>query len=291
MFPIHLNLGFTEIHFYEGIYFLISITAGLVWSLSRMKRADLNIENTDALVLITFTGVIIGGRLSHFLFWEASSVAADPMILLRFWSGGISVVGGIAGGITAAIIYCRKKNVDFYKLFAAISPPLLLGQAIGRVGCFLNGDAFGTVTSLSWGVSFPRYGMEIPSFETVQSISSHAFMWSYRQGLVESSASASPPLHPAQMYEALGDIFIMLIIFAALRRLAKSPESVKIIFFIHTGGYSLLRFFLEYIRADSGPVFIAGMSTLQASLIAWTLFSAAAIGITLKKNSGRENAA
>src|SRR3989304_2726959 len=75
------------------------------------------------------------------------------------WHGGLAIHGGLIGGILAAGAYVRKKKVPFLKMTDAAAPAMILAQAFGRFGNFMNGDAHGTPTDLPWGMVFPPESM------------------------------------------------------------------------------------------------------------------------------------
>jgi phosphatidylglycerol:prolipoprotein diacylglycerol transferase len=286
MFPIHLSLGSKTLFFYEGLYFLIAILAGALWSKLRLKKYNVDVYDFETAFFWTLIGAMIGGRLSHFIFWEPSILLNDPLTFLKIWQGGISITGGIFGGIISAWLYFKKYKLHFIDCFAVISPPLLLGQAIGRVGCFLNGDAHGIQTSSIFGVHFPRHGYLVPQFEKMTTINSFPWDWSFSKGLVDFSSNLSAKLHPTQLYEGFGDLILLTIMVLIFRKFVGNRAFYWIIFFIHTGGYSFIRFLCEYIRADRTGKFYGGMSTLQIGLLLWTLASIIlAVSMFIKRES------
>lgn len=273
MFPIHLNLGFNEIYFYEGLYFLISIALGVYLAYLRVKKYGGKVELFDGLITWSIIGALIGARLSHYLFWNLDLFLRDPFVLFSLSGAGNSITGGLLGGMVGGLIYTRRKKMNYFEYFSLLSPAILFAQAVGRVGCFLNGDAHGTYTNSWLGVQFPRFGTEIPSFETIRSVSSPAWQWSYENGLVESTSVLSASLHPTQLYEMAGDLVLMGIILWVFQKIWDKDKRSPLIFFIHTGGYSLLRFSLEFIRGDREFLAFANMTNLQVVLLAYGLFS------------------
>ncbi len=273
MFPIHIDLYFTRIHYYEGLYFLISILAGYVLSRKRFVYAGLtdhpNVENH---IFVSLIFAIIGARLSDSIFWNWSAFLSNPVQMLSSFSGN-SIVGGLFGGMLGGWVYSRIKGINYWPYFAAASPAILFAQAIGRLGCFLNGDAFGTVTALPWGIRFPRFGLTIPQFQIDLLFSSPAWVWSYEHGLVGPSSIQSAPLHPAQLYELVLDLFLMLLILRT-DRITEIRNKIQI-FWLHIGGYSFLRFLLEFIRADRTALLPPGLSLLQYTLLAISLWALA----------------
>jgi len=285
MFPIHLNLGFVEFHFYEGIYFLISILTGILLSRRIAKKNEINLDKFDTFAVWVILGAIIGGRLSNFIFWNTEQLLTQPWTIFFVWQGGISITGGVGGGILAGWIYSRIADFPFWQLFAMVSPAVLLSQAIGRIGCFLNGDAHGIASSLPWAVKFPRYGRSFPSFKLDKSVSSFPWNWSYEQNLVTRNTTLSAALHPTQVYELLLDLLLMGFVIFLYRLVKVKNLSYKLIFFAHIGIYSFYRFFLEFIRADRSGVTSLGVSYMQFTLFGIFLLSVALSIVLLVKKT------
>ena len=147
MFPIHFDLGFTVFYYYEGFYFLIAITVATIVAVGSVRKAGLDVGTFADGLVWALLAALVGAKVSHFLFWDWRSCLSDPWTFLHIWEGGVSSTGGLAGGALGGFIYFRRQRADFFAYFAAASPAVLLGQAIGRVGCFLNGDAWGIPTS------------------------------------------------------------------------------------------------------------------------------------------------
>lgn len=275
MLPIHLDLGFKVFYYYEGFYFLLSILAGSWLVMRRLKQARLDPEAFLGSLPWILLGAILGARISHFLFWDLKAILADPLSFLRFWEGGLSITGGIAGGVLAAFISFRREKVDFWHYFAVASPAVLIGQAIGRAGCFLNGDAWGTPTSLPWGVSLPKFGTNFPSLVVDQQVRSEAWLWSVARGYTSPSALSTIPLHPTQVYEGLGDLVLAGLAIILLRSLKVKNGPWPKVFWLHLGGYSFLRFGLEFLHGDRDVTVWAGMTALQIGLMAFGWLSLA----------------
>ncbi len=273
MFPIHVDLGFNTIYFYEGLYFLISIALGVYIAYLRVKKYGGKMELFDGLITWSIIGSLIGARLSHFLFWNLDLFLSNPAIIFSLSGAGNSITGGLVGGMVGGLLFVRRKKINYFEYFSFLSPGILLGQALGRLGCFLNGDAHGTATNSIFGMEFPRYGTMIPGFETEFGVSSPAWQWSYENGLVDMASTVSASLHPTQLYEMFGDLILFGIVLWVFNKIWESDKKSPLIFFIHTGGYALLRFSLEFIRGDREFVTVANMSNLQLVLLAYGLFT------------------
>lgn len=275
MYPIHLNLGFRVFYFYEGFYFVAAIGAACGFAAWRLAKAGLDVQAFLDSVPVILIGAVLGARVFHFAFWDWQALLADPLGFFRIWEGGLAIAGGLAGGVLAAWICFRRRRMDFWAYSWALSPAVLLGQAIGRVGCFLNGDAWGTPTRLPWGVSVPRYGLRLPGFWTDPSRTSPAWEWSVAQGATARSALASAPLHPVQLYEAFCDLLLAGLVLLVVRSLQRKPGPPHRPILLHLGGYSLIRFGLEYLHGDREPALWAGMTSFQLGLLACGIACAA----------------
>jgi phosphatidylglycerol---prolipoprotein diacylglyceryl transferase len=274
VFPIDLNLGFRVFYYFEGFYFMIAILTAYVLAARRVARARLDVGLFENAVVWGVVAAILGARISHFVFWDLKSLVADPWAFFRFWEGGESITGGLAAGVLAAFVYLRRRQADFWRTFAACSPAILVGQAIGRVGCFLNGDAWGIPTSLLWGVSEPKFGTLVPGFLRDHLVPSPAWVWSVEHGYTSPAAQATVPLHPTQLYECLGDLLLLWLVIRLVRSLREHDGTWARVFWLHLGGYSFLRFALEFLRGDRDVTVWAGMTALQLGLLAFAVLSA-----------------
>lgn len=264
MYPIHLDLGFRVFHYYEGLYFFVSILVAAILAVRALRKAGLDAGRfLDSLVWILL-GAFLGARLFHFAFWDGQAFLQDPLGFFRFWEGGLSITGGLAGGALVGWLAFRKHG--FWSIFAAASPAVLVGQALGRLGCFLNGDAWGTPTTLPWGVALPKFGTYVPGFVKETSLPSDAWTWSVASGFTDPSALETVPLHPVQLYEAFGDLLLAGLILWMTRGLRAGGPAPKRVFWVHIGGYSLLRFALEFMHGDRDVTVWAGMTALQLVL-------------------------
>ena len=235
MFPILLQVGGFKLHSY-GVVVAFALLLGL-WVGSREARrkgfAQSVIENlTLPVVLAGFAG----GRLAYVLGWEPDLFWRDPIGVFAVWRGGLALHGGLLAGFAAALWFCRRHKLNTWALADALAPAIILGQGIGRLGCFLSGDAYGRPTDLPWAVTFSN---------------------------PEAMAPLGVPLHPAQLYEFGLDLFL----FAALWALRKRTAFDGQLFLIYAAGYGVIRLFTEVFRGDRMEVAF-GLSLLQgASLI------------------------
>ena len=118
MYPIHLDLGFRVFHYYEGLYFFLSILVAAFVAVWLLKRAGLDAQRfLDSLVWILL-GAFLGARISHFVFWEPATLGENPLSFFLIWEGGMSITGGLAGGFIAAWVCFRR--IGYARIFLSL---------------------------------------------------------------------------------------------------------------------------------------------------------------------------
>ncbi|MBE7415814.1 MAG: prolipoprotein diacylglyceryl transferase [Deltaproteobacteria bacterium] len=223
MHPVLFEFGPVEIRFY-GLMYVIAILVGSRLIIKEAERKGLGLSRDDIMNFIIWTvaGGIFGARL-YYVAFNWGYYGGNPLEIPAVWHGGLAIHGGLLGGLGAAWLYLRKKSVPFWRMADAVAPAIILGQAFGRFGNFMNGDAHGRPTDLPWGLVFPPgspAGSEFPGI----------------------------PLHPVMLYE----LFINLGIFSFLwLYLRKKGHKDGFIFASYIVLYSMGRFFVEHFRADS----------------------------------------
>ena len=212
--PVFLRLGPLEFRWY-GLMYICGFLAAYYIILAGVKRKGLPLLKEDVadLIFTVAVGVILGGRLGYILFYNLSYYLSHPMKFFAVWEGGMSFHGGLTGAVLATLYFIRKHKVRFYPLadIGFLAAPVGLG--LGRIGNFINGELYGRVTDVPWGVVFPGGG--------------------------------SLPRHPSQLYEAFleGPVMVLLL-FVVSRKVKK--EGVVVWSFIAL--YGLFRFLVEYFR-------------------------------------------
>jgi phosphatidylglycerol:prolipoprotein diacylglycerol transferase len=201
-----------------------------LWLFRReLHRSGLPEDGVDAAI-----AGIIGGIVGAKLLWVIEHRGEEPWLDLLFSRGGMSWFGGLAGGMLFGFSVMRRRRLPAFAVFAAATPALAIGHAIGRLGCFLVGDDYGRPTDLPWGVAFPL-------------------------GLPPTTLA----VHPTQLYEAAALVPLALLL-VRWRKQRRSDASVL-------GAYLLLagtiRFFIEFLRVNErvlGPLSVAHIASLAA---------------------------
>lgn len=221
-------------------YALIIILGALLGSWLSSTLAKKNGRDPEVIIDIlpwALLGGIIGARLWHVLSPSASNVAMGlsteyyfkhPVEILMIWKGGLGIFGAVLGGAIALYIYCRVTKLNFLEWADYIAPGLLIGQAIGRWGNFVNQEVYGLPSNLPWAITIdPPY--RLPGFEAVATY------------------------HPLFLYESLLCLLSAgLIIWLGNKWKDKLYKGDAII--LYGILYPFGRFLLEYLRLDPSPV-------------------------------------
>jgi phosphatidylglycerol:prolipoprotein diacylglycerol transferase len=253
MYPTLIRIGAVEIRYY-GLMYVIAIVVGIILLRREIARKRLELTKDDAIgfAFWAVVGGILGARIYYVLFMWSAYYSQHPLEIFALWHGGLAIHGGILGGAAAVFLYAKLKHVKFLDLTDAVSPVLALGQAFGRFGNFMNGDAHGVPTDLPWGVVFP-------------------------EGSIAGDEFPGQPLHPVMLYE----LVLNFISFFILWKLRKRDHKPGFIFSMYLLNYGIIRFFVSFLRADSlmvgnlrgaqiiSIVFVVGTSVLILCLRMW----------------------
>ena len=212
----------------------------------------------DDIFSFIFTGIIfllVGARLFSTLIYDTSGLYKSKPWLI-FWPfdangkftglAGMSYHGGFVGGLLGMIVWCKFKKRPVLKWIDAMVCAIPLGYTFGRLGNFMNGELYGRITTMPWGMVFPaaeRFSAKLP---WVKDFAQKIGMELPASGLV------NLPRHPSQFYEAFFEGIILWLIIWNLRKYKKFDGMLAA---VYTGGYGFFRFFIEYFRepdADLG---------------------------------------
>ncbi len=218
--PVIFEFGGIALRWY-GLALISAVTlATLVVTREAGRRGVLPTEILNLLPWVLVAGVF-GARLFHVLDnW--GYYLSNPRSLFNIEQGGLAIWGALAGGGIAALVYATKKHVQPGLLADILTPGLLVGQIIGRLGCIINGDAAGEVTSLPWSFIYTHPGSMVPT------------------------RLFAVPTHPYPVYEMLWNIITLVILLWLKRRFTKDG----LLFLTYLSIYSLGRFLLSFLRTE-----------------------------------------
>ena len=230
--PIAIAIGPIAVRWY-GLMYLAAF--GAFWWLGRHRIergfAPIRREQLDDLLFLGVVGVIVGGRVGYVLFYKPAYYLAHPLEAFAIWQGGMSFHGGFIGVLVAMAFFAYRKNVDWWRLMDFIAPLVPLGLASGRLGNFINGELWGRVTDVPWGMVFRGAG--------------------------------SLPRHPSQLYQfALEGIAL----FALLWWFSSKPRPRAQVSAVFLAGYGVFRFIAEFFRE---PDDFLGLLAMGLSMGQW----------------------
>jgi len=220
MHPVLAEIGPLVIRWY-GVMIALACIVGLWLAGIEAERKGIARVKVQDFSIYAIIGAVVGARLYYVAFADWAHFWENPLSIFAIWQGGLAIHGGILGGLFVAVLYTRKQSISFWKFADTFAPSLILGQAIGRIGCFLNGDAHGYPTGLPWGLV---YSPESPAGQMFP----------------------GQPLHPTQLYEMVFN----LIIFGILWKVRKNMKADGHLLLLYMILYSVIRIFVEYFRAD-----------------------------------------
>jgi phosphatidylglycerol:prolipoprotein diacylglycerol transferase len=163
---------------YYGLAYLVGFLAAgwLLRRYARAGRATLSGEDIADLMVAIVLGVLIGGRLGYFLFYQPGALLREPMQLVRVWEGGMASHGGFIGVTLALWWFAAKHQIRFVQVADLIASTAPVGLLFGRIANFINGELPGKATTVAWAVIFPNNEFD--------------------------RDHAPQPRHPSQLYEA-----------------------------------------------------------------------------------------
>ncbi len=245
MRPVLVNILGLELHPYPVMLALAFISCTLLACRKSWVRGE-GFVLTPHAGLWAYLGALIGAKT----FWILQYSEARYLWRIVFiWEGGLVYYGGLIGGLLALTIHLLLRRIPLIKAGDIAAPYLALGQAITRIGCFLNGCCYGTPTDVPWAVRFPP--------------GAWVYRAQLREGLIEPSTATTLPVHPTQLYMHLG----LLGIFLLLKRCLDRKPFDGAVVLLYMFAYGVLRFVAEFFRGDSARS-ILGMTVSQAISLA-----------------------
>lgn len=260
--PIAIELGPLQVHWY-GIIIGTGLLLGLLIALRESERRGLAKETFLDMILYAVPISIISARLYYVIFeWEYYS--QNPAAIIKIWNGGIAIHGALIGAVLTAYIFSKVKKISFWKLADIAAPSILLGQAIGRWGNFINQEAHGGEVSRQF-----LEGLFLPD-------------WIINQMYIEVNGVFSY-YHPTFLYESLWN-FVGVILLLLLRKVNMRRGELFLSYVIW---YSVGRFFIEGMRTDS-LMLVGDLRTAQVLSILLIAGSLAVIIIRRVKGYSKE---
>ena len=219
--------------FWYGLLFAIAMVLCIVLAMRHAKHHNFDSNDILDFFLWMIPFILIGARIYYVIF-EWDQFRGNWKSAFNIRQGGLAFYGGVIGGIVAILVVAKFKKIKFYRPLDFLVVYVPLGQAIGRWGNFFNQEAFGTNTSLPWGMISEGTRQGLAALNPIPA--------KPLPGL-----DPSLPVHPTFLYEFIANMVIFVILIYVRRR-AKRPWATLHSYLLL---YGLVRFFVEGIRTDS----------------------------------------
>ena len=250
--PVIGEIGGFEIRWYS-LAILAAIAAAVVWSLFDGRKKGISADNILSALPWVLIGGIVGARLFHVIdHW--SYYVANPLQIVMLQQGGLAIWGALVGGGIGVVIYTRLQHISFSRLADVVAPGLLIAQIIGRLGCIVNGDAYGSPTSLPWGFIYVHPGAMIPA------------------------DLLGIPTHPYPVYDMLWNGLALALILKYRNRFSQNG----VVFLTYAAVYALGRFILSFVRLEN--IWFWDLQEAQVVALGILVVAGAALFYLLRKN-------
>ena len=250
MFPNLFSVGPLTMHTY-GLMAALGVAAAITVTILSAKKEGFTTDQVMDMGFIMILSAIIGARLLYVLI-KLPYYIKNPLEIFELWHGGLVFSGGVIAVIISMAFYLKRHNISFWKTGDLWAPGVAIGQAIGRIGCFMAGCCYGKPTHCILGVTFTN---------------------------PDSLAPRGVPIHPTQLYSSAAGfiIFVILIILKSKKRF--NGQVILWFFILH----STARLAIERFRGDYRGM-LPGTNMTVTQFIALMTLVTAVILLFVKKH-------
>lgn len=244
MNPVALTIFGLDIRWY-GILIAFGMIAAVTLSSFTSKWRDVNFDNLLDVALLGIPSGLIGARL-YYVIMDFNEYKDNLWDIFNVREGGLAIHGGVIFALLVSYLYCRRKKYDFWAMADVAAPSIILAQAIGRWGNFVNQEVYGKAIE-----NVELFKKLLPKF-----IQDGMFI----EGQYH---------HPTFLYESLWNILVCVVLLILLKKNKKKG----IVVFSYMGLYSIARYYLESLRVESFILKVGGLSVAQiVSVIGFILW-------------------
>ena len=260
--PVIFSIGSFQLRYYSLMY-LVAFAVVDFLTLYRIKNEgyEYTAETVQDYLVWAMLGLVLGARFGYALFYNFGYYFQHPLEIISpfdFSHGfkfvgisGMSYHGGLIGIVIVSILFCRKHKIKFWNFGDLFCTAIPLGYTFGRIGNFINGELYGRVTTVPWGMYFP--------LDPSQRLR-----------------------HPSQLYEAL---FEGIVLFLLLWLIRKKKMFDGFLIGIYICGYGFVRFFIEFFREPDYQLGLV-LGFMSMGQVLCLLMMAAGMGILIwRKNA------
>ncbi len=244
--PVAISIGSFDIYWY-GILIGVGFLLAVIYGFSSCKKMNINKDHLTDAIIAGLVGGVIGARLYYVAFYPGSKYIDNPLEIFAIHEGGLGIYGGIIGGMLCGALVAKWRKMNVFAVMDVASLGFLIGQCIGRWGNFVNQEAFGSATTLPWGMYSDATAAEVVG-----------------------------NVHPCFLYESLLCLlgFVVLHLFTRYMRRFDGQT-----FLLYIVWYGTSRFFIEGLRTDS--LLLPGIDLRVSQVLAVASVIAAVILLVL----------
>lgn len=254
--PIAFDIFGFEVMWY-GILIGLGIVLAFILAYKNAKKKGLNFDVLIDTFLVSFPCAIIGAR-AYYVIFEWNNYKGDLLSVFNIRQGGLAIHGGLIGAFLAAFIYTRVKKIKFLAYADLVAPSIILAQAVGRWGNFMNSEAHGDIVSKEFISIFPKF---------------------IQDGMYINGQYYNPTF----LYESIWNIIVCIILVIILYKVKKGYEGIVISSYMIL--YSIGRFFIEGLRTDS--LMFIGLRMAQLISLTGIILGLIFIFVIVKKNKNK----
>jgi phosphatidylglycerol:prolipoprotein diacylglycerol transferase len=260
VYPRLLTLPFYTLHTF-GVLLAAAYLTALWWLVRTGRKQGVDPDLLTSLGFWAIVGAIVGAKLLMVVRALPDYLSQPSEFLSRsFLTSAGDFYGGFIGGVVAALLFFwLNPTLRFWPLADLCAPAIALGQAIGRIGCLMAGDDYGSATNVPWAVIFTD-----PDAANI------------------GGAPLNVPLHPVQLYESI----FCLLLFCGLVWLARRKTFDGQVLLAYSVIYAIGRFIIEYFRGDADRGFVFGGLFSTSQFIAILILVIAAVVFPTRRRAG-----
>ena len=226
-----------------GLILVLAIVLAIYYALFKASnKPKVSSALLDSLFFYLLIFGIIGARLYHVFFFSWTYFSQNLIDIFKVWQGGLAIQGSILSSILVIYFWTKKNKENFWTFADWLAPALALGQFLGRWANYFNQELYGLPTKLWFGIPI-EYKNRISGFEKFTHF------------------------QPTFFYESI----LNLLSFCFLLFLVRKKVKPSLVTLVYLANYSLIRFFLEFIRIDQTPMFFSWRLPQVVSLLVFLL--------------------
>lgn len=237
---VAFSIGSFQVRWY-GIIIAIGFLLAVLYASRSVKKMNIDMDRLIDVIIVGLIGGIVGARLYYVIFFPGTKYRDNPMEILKIHEGGLAIYGGLIGAMVCGCIMAKIRKLNIPAVLDIASLGFLIGQCIGRWGNFVNQEAFGSYTTLPWGMSSDNTRL-----------------------VVEEGA-----VHPCFLYESLACLLGFILLHFFTRKLRRYDGQTFLLYIVW---YGTFRFFIEGLRTDSLLLHFVNLRVSQVLAACCVLF-------------------